>query len=212
MREARRVLEAAGERDGFIHQPVGLVDGVDDAEFLALLRVEGAGGEDQLLRLLQPDDARQQEQPAHVRNEADAPEHLAEAGPRRGEDEIGGERDVDAGAVGRPVDRRDHRKLEADPFVEPAIDVLDALAALECRAPALGHPLNVAARAEGAAGAGDDHGMERGVVADIQDDLAELRAHRDVKRVAFLGPVQRDDREAIAHLVFERFVTHKAAP
>ena len=69
----------------------------------------------------------------------------------------------------------------------------------------LGH---VHAAAEAAAGAGEDDDAHVAVRVRALDGVEPLRQHQVVEGVQPLGPVQRDGRDAIRHVVQDVFVLH----
>jgi hypothetical protein len=69
---------------------------------------------------------------------------------------------------------------------------------LAAQAPAA-HRLDVAARAEGGAGAGDQERADRGILAALLDLGAQRRGQVGRQSVARVGPVERDGRDALMH-------------
>jgi hypothetical protein len=186
-------VEARRHRQRVVEQARLGHDVVDDAEGASLLDIDLARREHQLLGAHQPDHARQQVERAEVGHQADAGEHRAEARARRGEHEVAGQRQDEAGAEGRAVDRRDHRLLEVDQFAEPDVQTPDAVAVGEDRALLGRQRLQVAAGAERAAGPGDDDGAHLGGVTRLVHRLGDALAHFQVEGVARFRLVESDD-------------------
>jgi hypothetical protein len=126
-------------------------------------------------------------QRAEVRHEAEPHERQAKACTRRRDDEVGRQREAEAGPEGRAVDRGDDRAVEAQQAREPGVRVLHALA------PAvvveLGRPdaAQVAACAERAARSGEHDRPHRAVAFDRVDALRESGAHILAERVLCAG-------------------------
>ena len=159
-RDAGTVGERLGEREGLVLQLRVLDHAVDQADPLAALGVDALGGEHQLARPHRADGAGQQPGDAVVARQADLGVAGADEGRLRRDPHVAGERDREARARRGAGQGRDRRLAQADqragqaglapaqvgqPFVE---------AHLAARA-AAAHALDVAAAAEGGAGAGD---------------------------------------------------------
>ena len=173
-------------------------DAVHEPDARRLGGVDDVRGEDQLLGARQADDARQQPRAAAVGDEPDLPEELAEAGPVGGDDEIAAQRQVRAGADGVAVHHRDRRLGEVHQPEDHAIERLDARAALGGGVTPGAHRLDVAARAEISAGAGEDHHARRLVGLDLVEHARQLAAHHEIERVEGLRSIQ-GNRRAAAH-------------
>ena len=125
----------------------------------------------------------------------------AELGALAGDADVGALQDLGAARDGRALDGRDQR-LGQPAALEQGVDARRVVAAvLERVARRLGRRrLEVHARAEVAAGAGQDAGADLGIVVDAVPGLDHDREHLGGKRVARLGPVQRQDQGVSALL------------
>ena len=125
----------------------------------------------------------------------------AELGALAGDADVGALQDLGAAGDGRALDRRDQR-LGQPPALEQRVDARRVVAAvLERVARRLGgRRLEVHARAEVAAGAGQDAGADLRIVVDAVPRLDHDREHLGGKRVARLRPVQRQDQGVSALL------------
>src|SRR4051794_35463661 len=111
------------------------------------------------------------------------------------QDQVAGERQLEAAADRHAVQRRDHRLVEVGELLQPAepADAVVAVGALR----ALGGGLEVPAGAEELlAAAGDDRDPKGRVVAEGGEGAAELAAGGDVDGVG-LGPVEHDLQDAV---------------
>src|SRR5947199_323057 len=203
-RQLARGREQRVRRDDATHQAPGQ----------GLLGGEHASRQRPLGRLTHADEARQEPRAARLGHDAAAGEHETDAGRGGRDAHVHGQRQRDAEADGRSVDRRDDRLLEVDDaqrHASAAVTMLvrgRAVGAIE--RPAAG--AEVGARAERAAGAGDDHRphaivgirrVERG------DELVD-RARGD--GVEAVGTVQRDRRDGVGDVVQDLLVGHGALP
>src|SRR5262249_35170226 len=73
----------------------------------------------------------------------------------------------------------------------------------------LGAAGNISARAEGAAGAGNDHGAYRIVAVRAPERVGDLCPHLAGISLELLRPVQRDDHEGTVELAAYMFVVHR---
>src|SRR5262249_13606624 len=133
-------------------------DLVDDAEPACLLRLDDVCREVELARLRGADETRQTPRATVIAGIADARKCRAEAGRFAGDAQIAGERETEAGAGDRTVDRGDDdlwqradEQRQLMRVAEPLDAVLDSLVAA-----ARFHCLDVAAGAPATPGAGDD--------------------------------------------------------
>jgi len=180
-------------------QRVRRVHGLDEAQAHALVGVDPASGHQQLLGLVQADRAREHVDRRHVGQHADAQEHHAERRARRGEDEVGAQREREAAAPRRAVDRRDHRQLQVAQRLQPRVQGLDPPAhARDLRAvgQASLHRLHVAAAAERAAAA-REHERARAARLHLRDHLRVVVAQRHRQRVADLAAQVLEHRDAV---------------
>ena len=105
-------------------------------------------------------------------------EALGELGRVRGDADVAHAGQVQAGADGGAVDGGDHRHLQVEQRQRQALDAGAVLMADLHAAHAAGglplHVLDVAARREGGAGAGEDHGAHAAVAVDAVDGREEV--------------------------------------
>ena len=163
-------------------------------------------------RLLERDGARQPLHAARTRREADARLGQREPGLVGGDDEVAGERDLEAAAHGDAVDGGDHGLVEV-------VAVGEAAEALGrgMRPPArLGAQLRVilevvAGRERLVAGAGDDRDPQLGIGGELVEDVRQLLVRHRVQRVVDLGAVDGDDQQVAVDLglaVLAVFLAH----
>jgi hypothetical protein len=144
-----------------------------------------------------------------LRREAGRGVGHAELGRLGGDCEIGVAHEAHARARGHSIhggdDRRIHAREDRERLVEGARELLD-----ESGNPfgGLRHAPQVAAGAEHAAGAGQEHGPDSRVLVAPLRHLQQLLGHFEVEGVGGLGPIQREVADPIASLEGERFVAH----
>jgi hypothetical protein len=186
-----------GERDRLVEQHVLGHHPVHQADPAGLVGADQVAGHDHLGRPGQADQARQQVQAAQGGHAADFDPHLAEAGARRREAEVGGQGQLAAGAHRRSVDGGHdglrHGAQRADRALEGSVDHLAKLG-LAHRGNGLEQP-RVAARGEGRAAAGEDDGTDAGVGGGPLQPLAQLDHGLGRERVQGGGPVQGQDAD-----------------
>ena len=109
---------------------------------------------------------------------ADARERHGECGALRGQQHVRLQRETEAGAIGRAIDRRDHRDVQLAQLPEHAMRAVDPapdeVGRTEVRVGAdhaRAHQLDVAAGTEAAAGAGDDQCPDAAVAVDAVDQV-----------------------------------------
>src|SRR5260221_11797512 len=184
LQDLRRPALRRGERLPLRHHFV------DEAERLPLARADATAGQDHAHGLLQRDLPRQAVQPAGQRGKADTRLGQGEDGILGGDDEVAGERDLEAAAHGDALHRGDHRLHQ----IEPAGEAGEARG----RMPGLvsgGLVFQVVAGGEGlVAGAGDDGDPEIRIGGEAVPHLVELEMRRPVQRVHHLRPVDGDAR------------------
>src|SRR5262249_46745788 len=76
----------------------------------------------------------------------------------------------------------------------------------------VGEVLHVAARAEGAAGAGDDDAADGTVLIGFEGGVEELASDGQVQRVVGVRPVERDRGGPVLHVVANGLVAHLVSP
>ena len=167
-------------------------------------RVDGAPGIEHLPCALQADHAGQRIEQVPVRHRADLAERRVERRPVRGQDDVAGQGQPQTRAVGRAVDGGDHRNRQVAQQLDPAVQVLhprqDVLGPRdEARLVVGQHLLEIAARTEHAAGAGQDDRLHLRVLRQVVDRIRQTLAHRVRQRVPRLRFVHREgDDPAIA--------------
>ena len=198
-RERQRLLQQGLARQRAVHEP----------DALGLDAVEEAAGVEELGGLGRADQARERPRRRHSGMEAEAHEVEAELRVARGEPDVARERHAAAGADRGPVHRREGRLRQRaerqEQAVEAAHEGLVAAAHLAAGRGGAGarHALDqveVAARGEGASGAGDDDRAHRLVVRQGIDRRGERLPHRLAHRVQPLGVVERREGDAVAAL------------
>src|SRR5438094_795211 len=129
--------------------------------------------------------------------------------------QIGGQRDVQAGARGHAVDAANDGFLKPLHAKDAAVQALDERSpeiALEERRRALSTSLLIAAGRERPSGAGEDHRSHRGVGLELDEDALHLAHHRLVHGVQGLGPVEGEGHDAVVPVVQDGSVRHSRAP
>src|SRR6266436_2494493 len=164
---------------------------VDEAEFVAFLGGDVARGEDHAHGALQTDLARQAVQSAGERGEADV--RFGQCEPRilGGNDEIAGQRNLEAAAHRNAVDGGDDRLVAVETRSQPgeSAGVPAALAAG-------GLPFQIVAGAERLVpGAGDDRYPLLRIGGKVVEYLVQFEMRVDMQRVINFGPRQRHDRD-----------------
>src|SRR5207248_3747199 len=121
----------------------------------------------------------------------------------RRDDEVAGEDDLETERDGEALDGRDQR-LVGWPLHDPA-----GAAALDVRALATHERLEVHARAERPAGAGEDARPQLGVAVELVQRGGDRLRGGQVHRVAGLGAVEGDHQDAVAALREDGRVGHR---
>ena len=190
--------DALGEREGLLREVGVGHHAIHDPEPLALARVEPVAGEVDLARPGGADQPGQEPAAAVVAREPELRVGGGHEGALRGDAQIAGEREREAGPGGGPGQRRERRLLELEERRDdPVLPAQLALALLGRSGPSLArHQLGVAAGAEGAARAGEQHAAHAGVRAERGDQPGQRLLHLERERVARLGAVQRHARDA----------------
>src|SRR5712664_798629 len=164
---------------------------VDEAEFVTFLGGDVARGEDHAHGALQTDLARQPVQSAGERGEADM--RFGQCEPRilGGNDQVAGQRNLEATAHRHAVDGGDDRlvAVEARSQSGESAGVRAALAAG-------GLPFQIVAGAERLVpGAGDDRYPLLRIGGKVVEYLVQFEMRVDMQRVINFGPRQRHDRD-----------------
>src|SRR5829696_1463880 len=195
--ERQRALR--GELHGQLHHArqelVGLGDAVDEPALERLVGVDGASGQDQLLREAERGGAREPLGAAPAGDDPEVDLRLAELRLRRRVAQVARERELAAASEREPVDRRDRRlghRLEQPrrlvTELTPGLRLVDVQPA---------HVLDVRAGDEGAIpGAGEDDHACVGVLRELAEAVAERLERLDVERVERVLAVDGDDRDA----------------
>ena len=160
-----------------------------DAEIGGALGGDRVAGQGQLHRQVVRDPARQADQRAARGHEAALDLGDAEAGVARGDDQVAGQRDLEAAGQRPALDRGDQR------LARRALDDAGEAAALHVR-PLAGHErLQVHARAERAAVAGEHAGPQAVLAVEPVERRRDALGDREIDGVARLRPGDRDDED-----------------
>ena len=137
------------------------------------------------------DQARQPDGAAVDERHAPTPAVDAERRVGSSDPQVAPDGELEATRHGVTFDRGDHRLAEIHSCRTHRTVEVDV--GLDAVARARRHGLEVGARTEGAAGAGEDGNGERGVVVEGAERVDELVGGRPVDGVADIGAVDRDD-------------------
>ena len=168
------------------------------AELRGALGADRLAGQGQLHRQVVRDPARQAQQRAGGGHQPALDLGDAEAGVAGGDDEVARQRDLEAAGQRPALDGRDQRLARG-----PLGDAGEAAVA-DVRALAGHERLQVHARAERAAGAGEDAGAQRLVLVEPVERGGDPLGDGQVDRVARLRPVDRDDQDLAVGLGADR--------
>ena len=195
VREGRAGGQALGQPQRFGRQRVGCHQAVEKAPAFAFIGAHRAPGVQEFGCAALADDARQQGAGPHVATgQTDAGEQERDFRRRRPQAQVGGHRDDRAGAGANAVDRRDHRlRAMAHRLHQIAghVGEIHQLRHLHLRQ----RPddlVHVAAGAEIAAGAGDDHHLDVGCILQRAEQVAQLRIGLEGQGVFAFRAVERD--------------------
>jgi hypothetical protein len=227
--------DLAGELEHLVEQIVVRDDALHEPDAFGLVGHDDAAGEDQLQRLADAHQLGQVPRAARFGQEAGRHRDLAELGLVGRDAEIAKRANLKPDADGGAVDGGDGDRLQVLELLERALQHLVAEIVEEIMgeflvgpeiphveigigagAKRIGFGLEIAARREPPPRTGDDHYLDIGIVADLVAQDVELDPHADVDGVQRLGPVQRDQADAllarpvgvVEHLPFERLVFH----
>ncbi len=181
---------------------------VDETEFVAFAGGDVPRGQDHAHGALEADLARQPLQAAGQRGEADARLRQREGRILGSDDEVAGERDLEAAAHGDAVDGGDDRlvAVEAHGQAGKAALVPAALAARRL-------PFQVVAGAERlVAGAGDDRHPLLRIGAEIVEHLVQFEMRIDMQRVVHFRARQRHDGDRTLARDLGEFQVHVVLP
>src|SRR5215813_315023 len=197
MRDAVRDAAHLGD------ERVAREDTVHEPEPRRLVGGEELRQKEQFLRLCGPDPPRELPGGAEVAAEPDLREGGAEAGTVGGEAQVTRERDAEAGARRRAVDRRDRhlrdRREEPGELVHLvlAIDVIFERPPCGARR---AHRGDVASGTEGAPCPGHEHGADLGVGCTAPERGDGGVDHRVGEGVEAVGPVERQRGDSVVEL------------
>ena len=182
---------AVGDR---VIDEVAIGDAIDDAQFKRLAGVERIPGENGLHRLLRADQPRQPLGAAAARQQADLDLRQTDGGAGRGDAVVAGQRQFEAAAERRAVDRGDDGLGAAfDQFASGLFRLLVGIRRLAEIA-------DVGTGDERPALAGDDDGLDSVVGECRFQMLRQIETHAGTHRVD-RRIVDRQERGAVAHLV-----------
>ena len=201
MRKGRAGGDAARKRNRFVMQRLATDQPIVETPALALLGGHDPAGVEQIGGAALADDPRQNRAGAHVASgKADAGEQEGGLGRWRGEAEVRCHRHDCARTDADAVDRRDDR-------LRAGAHRLDQIAGHAGEGEQFGHRhlgqraddlMDVTARGEIAARAGDHHRLDLWRVDEIPEGIAQFGIAFERERVLALGPVERDGRDAIS--------------
>ena len=175
----------------------------DEAQLVAFLGADVAAGQHHAHRPLERDHAAEALHAAGAGGQADARLGQGELGLVGGDDDVAGQRDLEAAAHGDAVHRGDHRLVEVEAVGEAAEALGRVDRALAGLGLDLGVVLEVVAGAEGlVAGAGDDGDPEVRVGLELVERLDHLLVRHGMAGVVDLGAVDRDNHQMAVGLDF----------
>lgn len=187
--------DGGGGGEGFVEEGGRVAEAVDHAPAFGVGGGPGAAAEEEFLGAALADGAGEELGAAGTGHDAEGDFGEGEAGGGGGVDEVAGERDLAAAAIGGAVDGGDDRDRAGDQGGGHALE--DVVLGLPL---GVGHSaalLEVAAGAEGAvAGAGEDDGAAGvGVGGEGAEDVEQVEAHLGVEGVHGGGAVEGDLEE-----------------
>ena len=197
-RDRRPARQPRGDLGRLGQQPVARHHPVVEADLRRALRGDEVAQHEELAGVAQADDARQQPGRAHVgAGEPDPGEEEGDLRALRRDPDVARRGDHRAGAGHRAVERRHHRPAAV---ADGEDEVAGEAGELEqprgiAREQRADDVLDVAAGAEGAAGAGDDDGADAGLGVERAEGVAELGVDLEGERVEPLGAVEGDGRD-----------------
>jgi hypothetical protein len=203
--QRRVLLDLAGDLKHLAGQLVTRYDVGDEAVRQRLGGVETPGGVHQLGRPSGAGDPREQPGDPQVTGAHAGPqERGGENRPFRRDPDVAGRGVREAGAGAGTVDRGDDRDRQA---VQPGDHLADLLLADEqaasgahaCQPLLVAVPVQVEARAEGTAGAGEHDNARTSVLLDLVHDREEVADQCPVEGVEGLGTVEGDLQDAVVN-------------
>jgi hypothetical protein len=221
-RQGRAVGQALGDAACGRQELVGRHGLVDQADALGFGSADALAGHQVVLGAVDGQEQRPEDGAAVAGDQADADVRVGDVGFLAHDHDVAGQRQGGAQAHGRAVHGRDDRLVDLE-----EIDHNPSRLVQGGRGGAAGggrdlHLLDVAAGAEGAAGAGEEDGADRVILRDQREQVLELlvepdlAVHRDVDRVQTVGAVEgRGEQLAVAldlDLLELRVVDHWVPP
>ncbi len=194
---------------GGFHQVVGSNDLRDQALFERVGSGHVGGFEQNFQRPARPDHARQEVGHAPVGRGADPPVGAGDEGLLGGDPDVAGQRQRKARSGCGAVDRRDHRigdtsqvddrrvqRLGPAPHLRGQVDRVVFDAGFEA--------VDVAARAERLAGAGDDQRPQRRLVGEPGEGGPQIQDHLGAHRVEAVGAIEGEGADLAVDLDSQR--------
>ena len=179
-----------------------------DAERVGLLRRQHRRRQIELARLGAAEHLGEEVGAAVIAGQPDLGEGRGDLGGGAGDAQIAGQRDRQAGAGGGAVDLRHHglRHLVQDARDFHAAAQIGHLGLERQRRPPLRHRLDVAADAERAAGALQQHRAHLVILRRPPRRLDQPARHVRIERVAPVRPVHGDGEQAVVEILQDDFV------
>jgi ABC-type lipoprotein export system ATPase subunit len=185
---------------------------VHEAPLERLGRREPSVGEHQLLRAAQADQTRQEVARAAVRRQAGGGVGHRELRRFGGEHEVAADRDAEAGARRRPIDRDDERRVHSRETRGGRVKVGGELLEQRRQPLAFGSEgLEVAAGAEHLPRAREQHRAHGRVVVAADGDVHQFATEREIDRVGRVGSRERDGGDTAFDVQLEILVVHPSS-
>ena len=202
LRQRHREIVRLGVDVGVRHHPG------DDAEIVGLGRAQHRRGQIQFARLGAAEHLGQEISAAVIARQSDLGERGRDLAGGAGDAQVAGQRDREPGAGGGAVDLRHHglRHLVQDARHFHAAAQIGHLGLEGERRPALRHRFDVAADAERAAGALQEHRAHLVIVSRAPRRLHQPARHVRIERVAPVGAIHGDGEQPSVELLENHFV------
>ena len=196
---------------------------VREPRLVRLFSAHEAPGHHQFHGLAPAEDLRQRPEAAQVRIHAALDVGHLEPRRRGADGQVAVARQVEAGADAGPVDHRDHWHLKASES-DVGLGLVAEVQPIAFRvgpvrrwrlAIRVGASAHVHARAEAAAGPGDDNAPNRAVEAGVHEDLPQLPEQRERQCIELVRTVERQPQDAVlvatALLEHQVFIGHESS-
>src|SRR6516225_1187802 len=173
----------------------------DESQLIALARRYMAPGEHHAHGPLERDLAREALHPPRSRREPNAGLGQRKFRLLRGDDDVGGERDLEAAAHGHTIDCRNQRLFKVMPVRDPSEAFRRALRSSPGLGPELGVIFEIVAGAKGlVSGAGNDRDPQLWICRELVEYFRQLLIRHRVEGVCDLGSIYGDDQETTVGL------------